>query len=144
MSGCRAILLALLSLPSCYPVPGSTDAFKVFVRNRAWYEAQLREWRAREASGAINEQLANANANVRAVLGPPLRVAWRLDGPREEWSGIVYDSTGLVAKVDDDARWDRDSILVYPGRRTSIRWMFGDRLSGCQRLEGPWWRCMFL
>jgi hypothetical protein len=135
-------VLALLLLAGCGGPPElfTVDAKKALAENRAWYDDQVRTLKERASRGAITD--GNNNPNVRIVVGPPLRAAWRLDGIREDWSGIVYDSTGFVNAAARDTL-DSDSILVTPGHRQPVRWMFGDALNYCTHLEGPWWHCFF-
>lgn len=72
--------------------------------------------------------------------GPPVRHAffWQR-GVVDNWAGVVYDPSGLVAKVNGSSGWDD----LYDPRWSNAVRLFGGTLYHCERLSGDWYLCWF-
>ncbi len=92
------------------------------------------------------EEIEQGNINVCQNIhckiddGPPIRVAFVWDGFVDNWSGVIYDPTGIVMnsnllKVDFSNR--NDSEYVKAGR------LFGGDMTDAIHLWGDWYYCCF-
>ncbi len=73
--------------------------------------------------------------------GPPRRVAFPWPGGMlDNWSGIVYDPTGVVLRVTRlNPDWSNSSD---PSLQPVMR-LFGGTMYYCERVRGPWYFCRF-
>ncbi len=77
----------------------------------------------------------------RIEPGPPVRVAFVHDaGLLDNWTAIVYDSTGIVARAGqieaDLSNWDDPAFA-------EIRRLFGGEMRWSKPLGGHWYLCSF-
>jgi hypothetical protein len=73
--------------------------------------------------------------------GPPVRLAFiQPGGFLDNWEGVVYDPTGVVEAAQGWTFASGEQEFTAP---LPIRRLFGGDLVGCERIEGPWYRCWF-
>ena len=73
--------------------------------------------------------------------GPPVRLAFiQPGGFLDNWEGVVYDPTGVVEAPQGWTFASGEQEFTAP---LPIRRLFGGDLVGCERIEGPWYRCWF-
>jgi hypothetical protein len=71
-------------------------------------------------------------------LGPPVRVAFNQQGFLDNWSGIIYDPTGIVMQADGF-----DPVSGDFAASDNITKLFGGDLVNCRHLWGNYYDCSF-
>jgi hypothetical protein len=71
-------------------------------------------------------------------LGPPVRVAFNRQGFLDNWSGIIYDPTGIVMQADGF-----DPVSGDFAASDKITKLFGGDLVNCRHLWGNYYDCSF-
>lgn len=75
---------------------------------------------------------------VIVEAGPPVRMAFVTDpGFLDNWSGIVFDPTGVVMQADG---WDAKGKFRAPPPVTQL---FGGDIVACNHLSGDYYQCAF-
>ncbi len=77
-------------------------------------------------------------ANVRVDHGPPARVAFAWSAFGDNWNGVVYDPTEIVATAGG---WGKPGQTFTASPRAQE--LFGGDLVGCTRLAPQWFHCGF-
>jgi hypothetical protein len=79
--------------------------------------------------------------SYRADPGPPWRLAFRQPGGfLDNWEGVVYDPTGVVAQARG---WRFDRGVQEFSAPPDVRHLFGGDIVECDHVSGPWYRCWF-
>lgn len=131
------VILAAMAAGSVFLQDGRPLARKFrFLVHKAGYEAVVRDVLAgRPPSLAVTIDRFTIDP------GPPVRVAFHWPGGiLDNWTGVVYDPTGLVLKaklLKPDL-----SNLHAPEFREFVR-LFGGDLCYCEPLGGDWYLCGF-
>lgn len=106
--------------------------------NRAHYEAIIANIRRGEPSPSQNSVYVEGGVEYVVDPGPPVRVAFNPQGMLDNWSGIIFDPTGVVMRADGFD--SRTGEFVAPDEVTKL---FGGDLVSCRRLWGDFYACSF-
>lgn len=122
----------------CLPVhglgSGLSDVLSLLVLGNR-FETQIAQARAGRDPCA---QTADDDIACYVDRGPPLRIAWITNpGFLDNWSGIVFDPTGVVMQADG---WDERGKWRAPD---SVTRLFGGDLVSCRHLRGDYYVCAF-
>jgi hypothetical protein len=107
-----------------------------FLLEQPAYERVVGKVRAGQGLGEDRRLLGEVLVEVDP--GPPQRVAFVWDGLVDNWSGVVWDPTGVVATAKG---WGK-----RPGDYTAsptARVLFGGDLVACRSLGGLYYFCSF-
>jgi len=103
--------------------------------NRDHYELIIAEARAVQKASWFED---HDGVTYSVDLGPPVRVAFNPAGMLDNWSGIIFDPSGVVMLADGfDPKTGK---FIAPERVTKL---FGGDLVGCRHLWGDYYRCSF-
>ncbi|HEY8573656.1 hypothetical protein [Phenylobacterium sp.] len=101
-----------------------------FMLHRAEYEAVT----AQVSAGAR----PRASVGYQVDPGPPPRVAFVWDGLGDNWNGVVWDPSGVVATARGWGERPGDYTASPEAKK-----LFGGDLVGCTHLRGAWYHCGF-
>jgi len=103
--------------------------------NRGHYEAIIKKVQLDPRPEWFKE---DGNITYSVDVGPPVRVAFNPAGMLDNWSGIIYDSTGEVMLARG---FDPESGRFFaPDRITKL---FNGDLVSCRHLWGEYYDCSF-
>jgi len=103
--------------------------------NRDHYEAIIAEARLVQKAAWFED---HDGVTYSVDLGPPVRVAFNPAGMLDNWSGIIFDTTGDVMLADGfDPKTGK---FIVPERVTML---FGGDLVGCRHLWDDYYSCSF-
>jgi len=71
--------------------------------------------------------------------GPPVRVAFPIDGIGDNWTAVIHDPSDRVASAHGWADGDGVEYTVAP----DLQELFGGDLLSCRHLEDHYYRCSF-
>lgn len=109
---------------------GKVGDVTYLMANRARFEAII----ARARAGTATEE---DSRRYTVDQGPPVRVAFDPDGIIDNWSGVIYDPTGVVMQAKG---FDAAGRLIGP---ETVIALFGGDLVGCRPIWRPYYRCSF-
>ncbi len=130
--------LAFLALASLGPAVAAgklSGAWTRLILNRSHYEEIVDR-----VDRALGTSAAGEHAGIRYFVdaGPPVRIAFDPVGLLDNWSGIVFDSTGEVMRARG-----LDWATGRPVAQDPITDVFGGDLVVCYRLRGDYHYCRF-
>ena len=141
LAALAAPMMMLVTISLAWPAlaAGSfSGAWTRLMINRAEYEAVIAKARK---SGSPSRNSLEQDGDVEYLVdpGPPVRVAFNPEGFLDNWSGIIFDPTGVVMRADGfDPRTGK---FVAPDEVTKL---FGGDLVSCRRLWGDYYDCSFI
>jgi hypothetical protein len=138
----RQNVVALAGVLSLIGVAYGSDVLKDagtyfrFLRLRSGYTEIVSHLQA----GTIAADGMRDGISYQSAAGLELRIAFRWGGTLDNWSGVVYDPTGLVMQsnefLPDWSNWLEPELAQVKG-------LFGGDLRAAQHLQGHWYFCLF-
>lgn len=116
---------------------GQLGVWIAFLSERRTYElvvAEVRSGRIRQHRGEYD------GVSFQVDRGPPARVAFDWGGVIDNWNGVVWDPTGVVASADG---WRQEGGRLQLTAAPESRELFGGDLVWCRRLSEDYFYCEF-
>jgi ABC-type transport system involved in multi-copper enzyme maturation permease subunit len=123
-----ALCLCAVGFVLFFTVGFDCGRYVLFQIRKSVYEQQLTQ---AKQLGHVPHELG------RTESGPPdLYAFYWSRGVTDNWSGVVYDPSGQVAKINDAHGWD--AIHAH-----DLSNLFGGTYYRCQKVGGGWYICWF-
>ncbi|WP_245656126.1 hypothetical protein [Novosphingobium naphthalenivorans] len=103
--------------------------------NQRHYEAIIAKARRDHKASWYEE---DGGVTYSVDLGPPIRVAFNPAGMLDNWSGIIFDPTGVVMTADGF-----DPVTGKFRAPEAVTKLFGGDLVSCRHLWGSYYSCAF-